>query len=508
MSRNPEPRPSPRPLNWPAAIYRLQEILGTDAARVFMVGGVVRDAFWGHPIHDVDLAVASNAFQVARKIADALNGAFYKLDPERETGRAIVQIDGQRVIIDVARFRGNHLGDDLAGRDFTLNAVASPLQGDLDTVIDPLDGLQDAQRRILRRCSPESIKNDPIRALRAVRMSTRFKLRIEPETLADIRSDGPRIVSMSPERIRDEFLALLSGRQPAAALRALDTLGLLNLIVPELDALRDVQQSAPHQFDVWDHTLKTVDRLDGVLQTINPRRTDNTAAQAGLGMIVYYLDRYRGQLQEHMRHLWPNEREHRGLLILAALLHDIGKPATLQHDGARIRFYNHEIVGAELAEERAEGLALSRHEITRLTRIIRHHLRPHLLNQAGKISRRAVYRYWRDCADAGTDVCLLSLADYLATVDTTLSTEAWGQYLQAIDVLLDGHYGESPNNVTALPALITGTDLIRACHLKSGPQVGELLEQIKEAQAAGEVNDRVQAIALARQLIQAKRPLR
>ncbi len=494
-------QPPLRPLYWTPVVNTLQRILSEDAASVYLVGGVVRDAFWGLPVHDVDLVVPGGGFRVARRIADALGGKFYKLDPERETGRAIFWREGKRWVVDVANFRGGDLLADLQGRDFTLNAVAVPLAGSLDGVIDPLNGLSDAQNRILRRCSPTSLADDPIRALRAVRLSTRFHLRIEPATLSDLRREGPRLIAASAERVRDEFMALLGDPRPAAGLRVLDSLGLLALIVPEVNAMRGVQQSLPHRSDVWEHTLATVERLAAVLHTISPQRTEDNAAQAGLGLIVYALDRFRSQLQTHLAQAWPDERPHTALLTLAALLHDSGKPATQEVDGERIRFWGHDAAGAVLAEERGRALKLSKGEIVRLCGIVRHHLRPLLLDGEPILSRRAVYRFWRDCGPAGIDVCLLALADHLATVGPALETGAWSHLLQTVGTLLEAAYQADAPALTSLPPLVTGDDLMRALALPPGPQIGLLLEQLREAQAAGEIHTAAEALALARRLL-------
>ena len=495
-----EARPSPRPLIWPAIVPALQEALSTFPDEVYLVGGVVRDALWGIPAHDVDLVVApGRAFPLARAIADRLNGAFYRLDPVRETGRAIVPWEDGRIVIDVAAFRGDGLRADLLGRDFTLNALAVPLASDLTQVIDPLDGLRAAQERVLHQCSPASISDDPIRALRAVRQAARFKLRIEPETGRSIRAFGPRLVAASPERVRDEFLGLLAGPRPTRGLRALDALDLLVLIVPEIEAMRDVPQSPPHHYDVWQHTLETVHTLEGILHTISPLRTPSSAAQAGLGMLVYYLDRFRGQFQAHLAQRWPDERSHAGLLMLTALLHDSGKPAARSVDAdGRIRFFGHDQVGAALVADRAAALRLSRAETARMETIVRHHLRPHLLAQEPSLTRRAIYRFWRDCGPAGVDVCLLALADYLAMVGPTLLPEAWGRYLERIGALLDGYFTQGEARVTALPTLLDGNDLIRHFDLPPGPRIGTLLELIREAQAAGEIATPEEALALAR----------
>lgn len=480
------PRPSPRPLHWPAIVYTLQRILADDAQEIYLVGGVVRDAFWGLPAHDIDLAVAQDAFRIARRIANALNGAFYRLDPERETGRALVQVEGQQIIVDVANFRGSSLLDDLTGRDFTLNAAATPLRAIGNDVIDPLQGLHDAQNRLLRRCSPQAIASDPVRALRAVRLSVRFRLHIEPETLADIRQEGLGLVRVSPERVRDEFMALLGGQRPAAALRTLDALGLLRLVIPEVETLRSATCPSALSTDAWTHILKVIDRLEAILQTISPARTDNTPAQVGLGMIVYYLDRFRAALQGHLGQLWPNERPHTALLMLATLLL---------------------ACTAEVVAKRGEALRLSRDEIERLRAVVRCAHWPDQLAARPAITRREIYRFWRDCGPAGVDACLLGLASYLATVGPALSAADWSRYLENIGMLLEGYFptGGTPR-ITDLPALVTGRDLMRRLGLQAGPEVGDLLEQIREAQAAGEISTTAEALALASQIQANKQP--
>lgn len=469
MKRDLTPLPAPRPLRWSPAVAAIRAVLGADAASaegVYLVGGVVRDAFWGLPTHDVDLAVADGAFRTARRIADRLDGAFYKLDPARETGRAIVEIDGETVIVDVATFRGDDLLADLVGRDFTLNAVAVPLVGDLDHVVDPLDGLADAGARVLRRCSPESIRHDPLRALRAVRLSVKFRLRIEPETLRDIRAHGPGLRAVSPERLRDETFTLLGGARPAAALRTLHALGLLPIIVPEAA-----------EGDSLPHALARVDYTARVLETILPTRTDNTAAQAGLGMIVYYLDRFRAALQAHLAQAWPNGRGHAALLVLAALLR-AAEPSVV--------------------EARGEALRLSREEIRRLTQIVALRGLPEPLLGGTGVSRREAYRFWRDAGIGGVDVLLLHLADYLARTGPALDPETWSDILQRAGELLAGYFGDEAVRVVDLPPLVSGREVIKALNLRPGPQVGDLLEVIREAQAAGEITSPAEALALAR----------
>jgi tRNA nucleotidyltransferase/poly(A) polymerase len=505
-------QPVPFRLDWPPLLAQLQPILAKSNSPVYLVGGAVRDAVLHRPIHDLDFATAEDGCRIAKTVANRLKGAYYPLDVERGVGRAIIELKGEhggeRFVIDIARFRGDSLASDLAARDFTMNALAVLVNSsDLQQIIDPQNGLADLHKKQLRRCAPDSIESDPVRALRAVRQSVALQLMIEPETRADIRHYGPQITSVSVERVRDEFMTMLGGPRPHAALRILDTLGLLRLILPEIDAMRGVAQSPPHVFDVWEHTLYVVERLDGVLRTISPQRTSDNAANSAHGMIVYLLDRFRGNLQNHLAVPLPNERSVRALLVLSALLHDCAKPMTrsVGEDG-RIHFYNHETLGADLARGRGTALRLGNDEINRLAAIVRHHMRPMslrmTLSDAGDISRRTLYRYWNRTEGAGIDVCILTLADYLGVYGPTRVLQDWILHLQMVGALLDGYFNQR-NTVVSPPPLVSGHDLMDMLSLPPGPLIGRLLSRIGEAQASGEIENREQAIALARNLLDA-----
>ncbi|MBX3063048.1 MAG: HD domain-containing protein [Anaerolineae bacterium] len=497
--------PAPIYIEWHRLIAALQTLLGGYPQPIYLVGGVVRDALLRRASHDLDFVCIGDGRKPAKRIADHFGGAYYPLDSEREIGRAIIEFEGERFVLDVSRARGATLLDDLTGRDFTINALAVPLEGEMQTIIDPLGGISDVMKKIIRRCSPTAIADDPIRALRGVRQSTSFQMQIEPQTRKDIREYGVNIAHSSVERVRDELINLLNGPRPHAALRTLDLLGLLKLILPEVDTMRGVTQSLPHVFDVWEHTLNVVEQLDGILHTISPYRTSESAGNTADGMIVYLLDQYRRQLQDHLATPLPNGRSVRALLMLAALLHDCGKPATRTvGDDGRIHFYKHELEGAQIADQRATALRLSTEEVSRLSAIVRHHMRPvHLedaLSAKGELSRRSIFRYWNATGLAGVDVCILTLADYLGTVGAHMNLQDWIQRIQTVSPLLEGYFLKRAEIVAPTP-LISGNDLMQELALAPGPQIGQLLRSIQEAQASGEILTREQALEFARQLL-------
>ena len=224
-----------------------------------------------------------------------------------------------------------------------------------------------------------------------------------------------------------------------------------------------------------------------------------SAASWALGLVSLRLGRFRQQIHDHLQSRLTPDRSTRSLICLAALYHDISKPDTLQKEpDGRIRFYDHDRKGAEICRERGKALRLSNPEVERLASIVRFHMRPLLLAQSEDLpSRRAIYRFFRDAGESGVDVCLLALADTMATYGAGLPETTWIRLVDVIRRLLEAWW-EEPEKVVSPPVLLTGDDLIQLLNIKPGPQVGKLLELVREAQAAGELESRHQALDFAR----------
>jgi poly(A) polymerase len=496
----PTPISPNRPLQWPASIRAIQSLISVDPA-VYVVGGAVRDAYLHLPLHDIDLATPGDGRPIARQIADGFRGYYYSLDATRGIGRALIPWEDSQLVIDVAQFRGPDLLADLQLRDFTLNAMAVPLHGDLQTVIDPLDGLEDINAKRLRQCTDHSIRDDPIRGLRAVRTSINYALHIESETRKNIREYASALEESSPERLRDEIFALLGGKKPASAIRMLDRLSILPHIFPEVSALHGIEQPVPHQFDAWQHTLRTIEFLDNLLRVLENNSDDYAAANMQLGLTISSLADVRNHLRQHVKSVWPNERQHHALMILAGLLHDVGKPVSLRKDeDGRIRFIRHEEIGAEMVMERAKALRLSNSEAVHLTTVVRHHMRPHWLHTGSQPSPRSIYRFWRDTDAAGIDICLLAIADHVATAAHTLTSQAWSQYLQTVRSILLRYFQQLQAAILP-PPLISGKHLQKHLGLPPGPLIGDILDRVREAQLIGEISTKEEALNWAQRYV-------
>ncbi len=486
----------------PPLVEKIIGVLPADQ-EIYLVGGAVRDLLTSRISPDLDFAVPSNGISLARKVANALNAHFVPLDDERDTGRVVV-IDesGTQTFLDFATYRGATLEEDLRARDFTINALAYNLRD--GTIFDPLEGGNDLRTKLIRACSNTSLSDDPVRILRAIRQAAAFGFHIDKTTRELMKQASSELVRISPERLRDEIFKILKGPKPDAAIRALEMLGVLQHIMPELLAMKGVAQSEPHVYEVWTHTLAVLDHLDQIISALRVGYDAEKTNDMFTGLLTLRLGRYREQVAQHFSKSLNVDRSMRSLLFFAALYHDVSKPDTKTvEESGRIRFFEHDLKGVEIAAQRARFFNLSNDEIERLQVIIKNHMRIHffadrLEKEKQEPSRKAIYRFFRDSGEAGIDLILLGLADVRGTRAHSLTIETWNIYLDVARILLE-NYWERPQEAVAPPRLIDGNELMKELSLKPGPLVGQLLEAIRENQAAGKIEDRKQALVFARE---------
>ncbi|MCL4529631.1 MAG: HD domain-containing protein [Chloroflexi bacterium] len=484
---------------------------------MYLVGGAVRDALLGRVSHDLDLAIPKDAIAVARRAAAILNADFYVMDESFDIARVIVSTEnGSRDILDFSAFRGPDLDADLRGRDFTINAIAFDPRR--QAILDPLNGAADLRAKLIRACSATSLDDDPIRILRAVRQAAAFGFKIESDTRAAMKRAANLLPNISPERQRDELFKILEGPRPDASIRTLEMLGVFPYLLPELSAMKGVGQSAPHVSDVWEHTLSMMQNLEGILAVLVPPSfipsslptdnglgiRDNGSNDLFTGLLTLRLGRYGEKFVAHFSKSLNPDRSMRALLFFAALYHDVSKPATKSVDETgRIRFFDHDQLGAKVASERARAFNLSNDEIDRLKIIIENHMRFHAFSsrmEGGKQepSRKAIYHFFRDSGEGGVDLVLLGLADLRGTRGHTLTQETWAAALDIARLLLE-NFWERPEETVAPPRLVNGLDVINEYKLEQGPVVGQVLEAIREAQATGKVSTREEALVFGRE---------
>jgi tRNA nucleotidyltransferase/poly(A) polymerase len=474
--------------------------LAQQDASIYLVGGCVRDGLLNRPVHDLDVATDGDGLALARHLANRFGGAYYPLDEARGTGRAILLArSGQRLVVDVARFRGPELTSDLADRDFSVNAMAANVRTPAD-VIDHHNGLNDLEAGLIRTVSVASIRSDPLRALRAVRLAGELKFELSPETETLIRRDGLLLSRVAGERVRDELARMLALSDAAPLLVCLDGLGLLGVITPELEPLRDLAQPPPHHLDVLVHSLETVRALEEILHDIGWVRDGEREPESLLCNVpnpeLRALAPFAERLCSHLDKQMSESRSRLVTVKLAALLHDTGKPAARSVDQeGRIRFFGHHERGARIAARVLRRLRLNNSEVRLAETMVRHHMRPLLLASQKGVSSRAVYRFFRDTGDAGVDVLVHSMADQQATYGASAEDRVWSDLVALVARMLGDYWERRAERVEPRP-LIDGHDLLRDFGLQPGPHIGELLEKVREAQVCGEVETRAEALAL------------
>ncbi|WP_029214699.1 CCA tRNA nucleotidyltransferase [Kallotenue papyrolyticum] len=509
-----------------AALLRdVAALLRAHGARGWLVGGALRDLLLGQPGDDLDLAVDGPALELARRFADATGGAWVLLDEPTQAARVVwarsPQDAAAPVQLDLVRLRAPTIEADLRLRDFTINALALPLEALPTTpdsapitiapaqVLDPTGGLEDLlQRRVLRMTGAQAFGDDPLRTLRAIRLAAQLDLSIEPATRAALEAHAPQIARVAQERVRDELLKLLRLPHVAPWLALMDQLGLLTAIIPELEPARGCAQPSQHVLPVFEHLLEAVAAWEWIADQL--AGTSPSMSDAAVPLVLPAAVRAHPDLRlslpdgaallARMREPLVAGAERGAIFKLAVLLHDVGKPATKAVRAGRITFYEHQRVGAELAAGVAQRLRLGREAGTYLTLIVREHMRPGQLRALGPaLTRRAIYRLLRDLGAAFPDLLLHSLADHLAARGHFLSRADWEQHVAWTAALLREDWQQHARSARP-DRLVSGHDLITVLGIAPGPQIGRLLELIEEARFAGEVRTRDEALALAQRL--------
>jgi poly(A) polymerase len=470
-------------LDSPAAGPVRAALGGADDA--WIVGGALRDATLGRAVVDLDVAVGADEAEAARAVARAAGGTAFALSEEFGAWRAVAP---GRWHVDVSRLRSGSIADDLRLRDFTVNAMALPVRALADpdlaaAIIDPLGGGEDARHRRLRTTGSRAFADDPLRLLRAARIAAQLGLEIDAETRAMAREAAPRAGDPAGERQFAELRLVLAGPDPLRGLDLLDDLQLTAAVLPELAALRGVEQNPNHHLDVHGHTMQVLVRLLEVERDVE-RYLGDSAAEG----------------EELLAEPLADELDRRGGLRFAALFHDLGKPATRRTSGGYITFIGHDRVGAEIIRELCGRLRTSRRLAGYLANLTRNHLRLGFLVRTRPLDRRAVYDYLRATDPDSVDVTLLTVADRLAARGTgpVASEAAIAAHLElAAEMIAEALAWRRAGRPRAP---IRGDELADALGIAPGPELGRLLAAIEEAVFAGEVTTSDDAIALARSL--------
>ena len=443
----------------------------------WIVGGAVRDAVRDREVADLDLAVAGDPGAAAKAIAAELGEHAFELSAEFRTWR-VVSTD-RRWQVDATALRGESIDADLGDRDFTIGAVAVPLDG--GEAVDPFGGLADLDRGILRAVGEQSFLQDPLRLLRAARLAAELRLEVDPATADLARAAAARAADPAGERQLTELRQLVGGPDPLRGLALLEELELTPVILPELDRLHGVEQGPNHHLDVHDHTLAVLDRTLEVEGDLARFAGDRAPGVASL-------------LAEPL----ADEMTRGTALRFGALFHDIGKPDTRDDSRGYVSFVGHDHEGAEIVGGICSRLRASRRLTQHLRGLTLHHLRLGFLIPEAPLPPRKVHEYLRATEPVAADVTLLTVADRLSARGGSplASPEMVEAHLslarEMIAAALDWNRDGPPR------PLLRGDELAAELGIGEGRELGVLLAELEAAQYAGEIETRAEAVEFAR----------
>ncbi|MBI5966924.1 MAG: CCA tRNA nucleotidyltransferase [Deltaproteobacteria bacterium] len=478
-------------------VHRLSQERGGG---VYLVGGAVRDIFlekpWGK---DFDFVAAGEVSGLAHKLAKEMGGHVFPLDESGGTWRVVIKKGKRKTEVDFSSMQGGTIGDDLRQRDFTINSMAINLKEIFCSAalspLDPLQAFSDLRRRILRTNSEESLRQDPLRMLRAFRFASSLGFSLEEETLRMIERNKELILRSAWERIRGEFFAALNESRADQFLQNLHQSGLLGGIFPETKGWEGLDQGIHHDFPLLEHAFKTVETAEFLLEHLR----ELYPAYAN------FLDQYFCEMVEE-------GVSRRALFKFVAFFHDSGKPETrdVGPEEKSVRFLDHDQKGQEINILIARRMKLSRKSIGIISLLTRHHMRILSLSKIEEVTPRAKYRFFRDLGKEGIDAIFLALADGLASRKIPLERPLFPQLpndLKGIKEVADGllrYYFEEFSKKMPQP-LLDGKEIMEILGLPQGEVVGRLLAQLREAEATGKVQTREQAWEFLKNLDRSRR---
>ena len=444
------------------------DFLPDDPHGIYVVGGTVRDLLLGKAPTDIDLAIRGDIMPIAATIARKCKGKIVDLGKK---GFTVIRVAAPGLIVDITPLDGQTIEEDLNNRDFTINAMAY----DVGTkrLVDCTGGQSDLRQKTIRMVSDTAFAKDPARLVRAYRMAATFHFNIAPPTRTAISRFAHLIGHVAGERVWADLLKLFAAPASAPLVRDMAVDGLLVSIFPELEPAIGCVQNRFHQFDVFEHSLKTYDQIERLLNDATNRFTTPTLA-------------------DELAHLVQNG----ALIKYAALLHDSGKPATRKtHCDGRVGFPGHAARSAAIADSISRRLRLSNVQRETAVSMIRNHIRPLFLFLAmrnGTLGIRGTIRFFNHCKTLTVPILIHSMADIMAKNQTPQSRDA--DFIDFCDQLM-ADYGTFRDRQTAAPALINGHDLINIFGLFPAPRFKWILNRVDERRLSGELTTRDEALA-------------
>jgi len=457
----------------------IKDLAKKKKLEIYLVGGYLRELMLDKNSLDYDFAVSKNAIKLAEQFANRIKGAFVLLDKERGCARVVKKHGNEISTYDFADFRADSFKKDLSHRDFTINTMSIDLflldfkSALKPQVCDHKKGLKDLNDKRIKLVSVKAFKDDPLRMLRAYSLQAVLGFQIDPKTQDQIQKDKALLLEVSPERVREEFFKILNSNRTAETIKAMDHIGLLEQVIPQIRVMYGCKQGGYHHLDVWPHSIEVLVQMEKIFENMKDQE----------------------DVEAYVNETISGNHTRKALMKFAALLHDIGKPDTRKREGERLSFHAHERVGKNITKIIAKMLKLSTRERHDLENMVLWHLRPGYLSNFKSPSERMIFRYFRDTKEEGASILLLSLADQRSTRGPLTSQVDQDHHEDICLDLLDRFFEKKKEK--PFVCLINGNDILKKLKVKPSPLIGEILREVEERQVLGKIKTKKEALDIA-----------
>ncbi|MCL2389125.1 MAG: HD domain-containing protein, partial [Elusimicrobia bacterium] len=344
-------------------------------------------------------------------------------------------------------------------------------------IIDYCGGLGDIKSKKIKTVSTKSFTSDSLRMLRAFRFCVQLGYSIDKQTLTQIKKNAKLINAAAPERIKNEFFAVLSSPDALKYIELMDNTGILEAMFPEITVMKkSAKKYYYHKNGLFHHTTEVLYGLDSVFQ--NAKK---------------YFPKYEKEIKEHFTQKFSSNVDRRNLLKFAALFHDAAKPACAAKVGDKMRFLGHEEKGAVIIKAISKRLKLSKEETEVAQKLVAAHMRPSTLTKNNTVTHKAALRFFKDLGNETLDVLVLAVADWLSYKGLKIfSPKTLKNQLVSVNFMIDEYF--KYKNAPAKVKLLDGNILIKHFKIKPSPLIGAMIKDIDDKQLVGEITSKEAAL--------------
>ncbi len=453
----------------------LSDISKNFDGEIFLVGGSIRDILFGKNLIDRDLIIINkDARDFSIEVAKFFNATFVPLDEVNKIYRVV--FEDKINYLDITNPVENSLEKDIFRRDLTINAICLNIK--TGEIIDPTSGLKDFENKIIKQIEFKNFIDDPLRLLRVFRFYSNLGFKISEDLTFFIKDNAKLILNPAKERIEYEIMKLFCGEFAHCALLKMDECGLLEFLFPFVKELKQVPPNAHHHLDLFHHSLETVKQIQQIYNCSDD-------------IIKKHLEKVDFGGFSRLAHL-----------KLAGFMHDIGKFSTwfIEKETGRHRFYKHEEIGAQMCPQILKNLAFSNKQISYIKTIIKNHMYATMVVCSPQLTDKIMMRFVRKAGEDAIDMITIAKSDRLSALGPEITKEIVEENLTMLTKLQD-FYIKSLDNIKPLPKLLDGNEIMEIFNINPSPLLGEILNELHEAQINGDINSKQEAIDFVKNFI-------